>query len=48
MLVFAPGYVMSIISQPVLIVLTSDKKYTIGVPFKILPKQVGLYTYVRM
>ena len=29
--------------QPVLIVSTSDKKYRLGVPFKVLTEQVGPY-----
>ena len=31
--------------QPVLTVSTSDKKYRVGVPFKVLTKQVGLYIH---
>ena len=30
------------VCQPVLIASTSDKKCRFGVPFKVLPKQVGL------
>ena len=29
--------------QPELIVITSDKTYRFSVPFKVLPRQVGLY-----